>query len=193
MLARRPSSLNHWVLSAACVALLAVTPPIFAQTPPDLDGDGILDAEDSCLVVSNPHQEDLDGDGVGDACDLTPADAHDNGNLVLTPKTLNLKSKGRVVTAFLELPAGVDPAGLLLSSIRLEGVLPIVTPPAPTLGDSDADGIPELRAKFSRTALIRVLCDAGRTSGPVVLRMTGTVAGKPFETWGAVRVTGQCP
>ena len=36
----------------------------------DLDGDGVLDSADNCIVVPNPGQEDLlDGDGVGDACD----------------------------------------------------------------------------------------------------------------------------
>ena len=35
----------------------------------DADGDGILDAEDNCPLVSNPGQENYDGDTEGDVCD----------------------------------------------------------------------------------------------------------------------------
>ena len=36
----------------------------------DKDGDGVLDEEDNCPLISNLDQLDLDGDAVGDACDL---------------------------------------------------------------------------------------------------------------------------
>jgi len=38
-------------------------------TPQDLDGDGLINAEDNCPEDCNPGQEDADGDLVGDVCD----------------------------------------------------------------------------------------------------------------------------
>ena len=39
-------------------------------SPPDADGDAIVDELDNCPLISNVDQSDLDGDGEGDACDL---------------------------------------------------------------------------------------------------------------------------
>jgi len=39
----------------------------------DIDGDGLLNAADSCPTVANAGQEDGDGDGTGDACDNCPS------------------------------------------------------------------------------------------------------------------------
>ena len=35
----------------------------------DQDGDGILDANDNCILIPNPNQANLDDDAQGDACD----------------------------------------------------------------------------------------------------------------------------
>jgi hypothetical protein len=160
---------------------------------PDVDRDGVLDAEDNCLIVSNADQADADRDGFGAACELTPFDQADNGQLVINPKTLNLKSKGRVITTFVELPTSFNPADIDIASLLLEGVIPLAVPPTPKLGDGDEDGTPDLMVKFSRQALIALLCETDRDKGTVGLRVTGNVAGDPFEVRGTVRVQGQCP
>jgi hypothetical protein len=35
----------------------------------DLDGDGIRDGIDNCIIYQNPEQADADADGIGDVCD----------------------------------------------------------------------------------------------------------------------------
>ena len=42
----------------------------------DSDGDGIADAYDNCILVSNAEQIDSDSDGFGDACDACASDPH---------------------------------------------------------------------------------------------------------------------
>jgi len=36
---------------------------------PDIDDDGVLNADDNCIDIFNPGQEDSDGDLIGDVCD----------------------------------------------------------------------------------------------------------------------------
>jgi len=48
----------------------------FETTTADIDGDGVVDADDNCPCAANSAQGDRDGDGVGDACDNCPAFAN---------------------------------------------------------------------------------------------------------------------
>lgn len=47
--------------------------------PNDFDNDGVGDATDSCIAISNADQLDSDGDGMGDACDEMPFDFDNDG------------------------------------------------------------------------------------------------------------------
>jgi hypothetical protein len=48
--------------------LMTIGKPATAQ-PADLDGDGVVDADDDCVEVPDPAQRDTDGDGIGNLCD----------------------------------------------------------------------------------------------------------------------------
>jgi hypothetical protein len=61
--------INRWLLAGLCAGLLMSLSPGLAQPLPDVDGDGVPDAEDNCLIVSNADQADADRDGFGNACE----------------------------------------------------------------------------------------------------------------------------
>jgi probable HAF family extracellular repeat protein len=81
----------------------------------------------------------------------------------IKPETLNPKSNGRYVTAYIELPAGeLRLENILMSSLRLNGSIE----PAeclPVIGDYDTDGIPDLMVKFPRQAVCCVLSSGEQT------------------------------
>ncbi|MFB2768290.1 choice-of-anchor X domain-containing protein [Pelatocladus sp. BLCC-F211] len=79
------------------------------------------------------------------------------------PETINLKSQGRFVTAYIELPPPFAPANINVSSVKITAIdgvsiSPIKAESSPTeVGDFDNDGVPDLMVKFNRSALQAVL------------------------------------
>jgi len=96
----------------------------------------------------------------------------------IQPDTLNVKSKGKWVTAYIELPDGYDVADIDVSTVMLEGTIPAEDHPT-KIGDYDDDGIPDLMVKFDRQALIDYL---DGTTGEVTLTVSGELNdGTSFE------------
>ena len=98
------------------------------------------------------------------------------------PETINLKSSGKLVTAYIELPAGYGPRDIVLNSVAITAIdggdiIPIKAERTPTaIGDFDTDGVPDLMVKFSRSALQRVL-----TAGMHEIHLQGLlVSGEHF-------------
>ncbi|UCE35951.1 MAG: exo-alpha-sialidase [Thermoplasmata archaeon] len=67
----------------------------------------------------------------------------------IKPDTLNLKSKGRWITAYIELPYNYTVFDIDISTILLENTIPVENHPT-EIGDYDSDGIIELMVKFDR-------------------------------------------
>lgn len=107
----------------------------------------------------------------------------------IDPDTLNPRSQGNFVTAYIELPGGYAVADIDVSTVTL-GVAgvdgSVAAEPRPTeVGDHDADGIPDRMVKFSREAVVALL--DGRT-GDITFRVGGEVSGSPFDGTDSIRV-----
>jgi len=70
----------------------------------------------------------------------------------IEPDTLNLKSKGKWITAHIELPEGQDVADIDVSTLLLNDSVQAEGKPN-SIGDYDDDGILDLMVKFNRDAI----------------------------------------
>jgi len=165
------------------------TTELFIPPPPpvDTDGDGVPDEVDNCVEMVNVEQSDADHDGVGDACD---APATDEAQVLVLPRTLNLRSSGKVITVFVGVP-GHRGFEIVVASLRLSvngqgSIAPL--PIGRSFGDPDGNGVNDVGVKFPRAEVL-ALASPGDA---VPFTVTGTLAdGTPFEGHGLVRVI--CP
>jgi hypothetical protein len=74
----------------------------------------------------------------------------------IVPDTLNLRSRGQVVTCYIELPEDYSVADIDVSSLLLEETVS-ANPRPVAIGDYDYDGVPDLMVKFDRGALAALL------------------------------------
>jgi len=103
----------------------------------------------------------------------------------IKPKVLNLKSKGRWITAFIELPKGYEIGDIDISTVMLNGEIPAESHPT-KIGVFDEAGISDLMVKFDRQDLMDIL-----SAGEATLTITGEVNDTPFEGSDTIRVIGK--
>ena len=101
----------------------------------------------------------------------------------IDPDTLNLKSSGEWITAYIELPEGYDVADIDVSTVLLEDTISAEANPT-KIGDYDDDDVADLMVKFDRQEVIAIV-DAG---DQVEITVTGEVVGAPFEGSDTIRV-----
>jgi hypothetical protein len=113
--------------------------------------------------------------------------------LNVNPNTLNLESKGKWITAYIELPKGYSVADINRTTILLNGTIPVdpfwVNKTLESvIGDYDNDTIPDLMVKFDRASVSGYILSKNITYGNVTLTITGMVADMPFEGSCVIRV-----
>jgi len=111
----------------------------------------------------------------------------------IDPDTLNLKSNGEWVTAYIELSEDYSVSDIDPNSILLNGIVSVDAEGPVAVGDHDLDNIPDLMVKFDRAAIIEWLDtnDYGEDTGKyyeINLTITGTVSGTQFAGTDQVRV-----
>lgn len=107
----------------------------------------------------------------------------------IDPDTLNLRSQGRWITAYIELLGGLDVEDIDVSAVALEGDIflegVLFAELHPTeIGDYDGDGVPDLMVKFDRSA-VQELVSVG---GNVELTVIGKWGPAPFRGSDTIRV-----
>jgi len=114
-----------------------------------------------------PYQNETGSDGIGDTPYLIDEDNQDNYPLMepwspietvhatidIDPDTLNLRSRGKWITCYVELPEGYNVSDIDVTSVMLNDTVPVCLK-AHAIGDYDEDGIPDLMVKFGRAEVI---------------------------------------
>jgi len=101
----------------------------------------------------------------------------------INPQALNLRSLGKWVTAYIELPEGYNVGDIDVSSIMLNNTIRADSSGPMTIGDYDGDAVPDLMVKFSRAETILYIYDVQKIKyGNVTLNLSGELNdGTPFE------------
>ena len=109
----------------------------------------------------------------------------------IKPDCLNLKSRGKWLTAYVELPEGYDVADINVSTVMLNNSIPVDPFGPVAVGDYDGDATPDLMVKFNRTEVVQHILGLGIVYGNVTLVVTGRLNdGTLFEGTGVIKVLG---
>ncbi|MEM3773463.1 MAG: NosD domain-containing protein [Candidatus Bathyarchaeia archaeon] len=154
-------------------------------------------------LYSGPYQNETGSDGIGDTSYVidaynvdhyplmkpwSPAPPAITAKVNIEPKTLNLRSRGRWITGYIELPEGYNVADINVSSIMLNNTIP-AQPKPKAVGDYDNDSIPDLMVKFDKAEVISyILTNVNMTElieerfMTITLTITGYLNdGTPFQ------------
>ena len=130
--------------------------PIKDDDEPIKDDDGPIKDDDGPGKDDDGPIKDDDGPGKDDD-DPNPKDQIISATIDFCPKTLNLKSKGKWVTVYIELQEGYNVNDIDIDTISLNislGKLSRAESSPTKIGDYDEDEFPDLMVKFDRQDVI---------------------------------------
>ena len=118
-------------------------------------------------LYGGPYQNETGSDGIWDHPYIIDRNNQDNypfkerwspvktisATVDINPDTLNLKSRGRWITCYVELPDGYNVSDIDVTSVMLNDTVPVY-PKTHAIGDYDEDGVPDLMVKFGRAEVI---------------------------------------
>jgi len=114
----------------------------------------------------------------------------------IDPDTLNLRSRGKWITAYIELPSGYNVADINVSTIMLNNTIPAELMPT-AIGDYDNDTVPDLMVKFDRQAVIDLIlanCRFINRFGTTTLTIAGYLNdGTPFQGSDTIKIIMPMP
>jgi hypothetical protein len=120
-----------------------------------------------------------------------------NGGMIpatvdIDPSTLNVKSAGNFITAYIELMAPNTASQINAGSVVLKDGNTVVANALSKpvgMGDYDSDMVSDLMVKFDRAAVIAYLKSASKTSTSVEFTVTGSLTtGQTFEGKNTVKI-----
>jgi len=118
----------------------------------------------------------------------------------IVPDVLNLKSRGKFITAYIELPPGQNAEDIDAKTVKLQDVPAVtdpkygfVTDPAGYLVDKDGDGIMERMVKFSRADVQDTAAGMIGKGNKKFHELTLTISGQlldgtPFEGTDTIKI-----
>ena len=131
---------------------------------------------------SGPYQNKTGSDGIGDTPYVIYENNLDryplmspivNANVNFNPEALNLRSRGRWIIAYIELPQDYDAASINVSTIMLDGTVPVDVNASVVIGDYDNDTVPDLMVCFNWTEVADYILSKGIVFGNVTLEVSG--------------------